>query len=241
MGFFDFEEGFDGGYKAVIDKVEFGYNNYGQLQATITNLRDEPFTGKEGQLVTTSPIWVTVGGASDWKPTPDGTGFEHSSGDPSKKIRANSGYAVLLDRIVELIGEDAAKVRFADGYKNGKCLEGLHLEWGTEGAGVPYSFTDKDTGEKKEGKSKGKLMPIALLDETSNGAGPVDISSLNLPADVLAELTSLAGSVTSAKFMAEAVSFLPRLAEAGIVRGAGQDEFIGAVGDGSLYAALQAK
>lgn len=240
MGFFDFEEGFDGGYAAVIDKVEFGYNNFGALQATITNLRDVPFTGKDGQLVTTSPVWVTVGQASDWKPTPDGTGFEHSSGDPSKKIRANSGYASLLDRIVELIGEDAAKVRFADGYKSGKCLEGLHLEWATEGAGKDYKFTDKDTGEVKEGKTKGKLMPVNVVEgSSSNGAGPIDVATLNLPADILAELTQLAGTVESGKFMAEAVNFLPRLAEAGITRGNGQDEFIGAVGDGSLYAALK--
>lgn len=238
MGFFDFDEGFDNGYSGTIDKVEFGPNNFGQLQATITNLLDEPFTGKEGQLVTTRPVWVTVGADKDWKASADGASFEHVS-DPSKKLRANSGWANLLNRVVELIGEDEAKVRFVDGPKTGKGLLGLHLEWNTEGAGNDYSFTDKVTGEVKSGKTKGKLMPVHIVDDGVS-AVPFDVGTLNLPADILAELTDLANTTESPKFMAEAVNFLPRLTEAGIVRGAGQEEFIGAVGNGSLYAALLA-
>lgn len=241
MGFFDLEEGFGDGYTATIDKVEFAPNQYGDLQATITNLRDEPFTGKEGQLVTTSTVWVTIGAADQWEPCDGGSDFRHVSGDPKKHARANSAWGELLGRIVELIGIDAAKSRELDGHQ-APNLVGLHLEWSREGAGETYpAFTDKRTGEQKPGgKKKGKMMPLALAETNGKTATsePADLGALGIDDETLQTLRNLAEAYSGGKFASEAINLLGALV-AGGQSPEQQKAFIGALGDGSLEAALR--
>lgn len=242
MGFFDFEEGFSDAIVGTIDKVEFAPNNFGALQATLTILRDEPFTGKDGALVTSSPIWVTVGNTKDWEACDGGNAFCRVDGDEKKNIRSNSQYAELLERVVELIGEDAAKSRFGDGYKDGRSLVGLHLEWDREGAGKDYKFTDKDTGEIKEGKTRGRMMPLALAESNGKSAtsAPADLTSLGIDDETLQTLRNLAEAYSGGKFASEAINLLAALV-AGGQSPEQQKAFIGALGDGSLEAALNAQ
>lgn len=59
-------------------------------------------------------------------------------------------------------------------------FEGWHFRWETEGQGVPYKVKDRETGETKEGVTKGYLMPQELV---GPGAASFDIGTLALAPD----------------------------------------------------------
>lgn len=197
MGFFNSDAGFDGGYTGVIDRVEFTQGKFG-FQAIVYTRRDTPFTNDKGELVTESPVFVSVGGLNQgWEARDGGASFGNT--DPQKKPRSNSAWMELLERLVEL----GAGGRFsgASDWNRGAPLKGLHVEWAREGADQPYKFTDKETGEVKEGKSRGRMMPVALLDHApgSNGnAVGFDTAALGLSEDLLGTLKGLAAGSESA-------------------------------------------
>jgi hypothetical protein len=177
--------GFTEDYTGTVVSVEFAPGQY-NFQATITNRYDEPVVGDDGEVRTERKVFVTIGGNDQWQALDGGRAFGHVTGENyagsgRSKVRGNSGWARLVQRMVELAGVDALKAKGSP--FEASMLEGWHLHWVTEGDGEPYKFTDKVTGEEKSGVTKGYPMPVEILGG-AEAAPAFEIGSLGLPADV---------------------------------------------------------
>lgn len=184
-------------YIGTVTKVVFADGDY-NFQATFTNKYDEPRPKDDGTLSVERPEFVTIGGKGQWVPIDGGTGFIAASGDVDARIRDNSGFGRLLGRVFELVGKENLKAEGRTHPYTEAFWLGLRFHWETEGAGESYTLKDKDTGEKKSGKTKGYAIPTEYLGSAgaaaSNGhvAEPFDVASLNLPDVALSELRLLA-------------------------------------------------
>jgi hypothetical protein len=195
---FDLEAGgFTTDYTATTTMVVFANGQF-NFQATFTNRYDTPVTKDDGTLSLERPEFVTIGSNDEWQPLQEGAAFGHVSKDPDRRVRSNSGYGRLIERVLELVGRDAL---IEQGRTDPYCSafwEGLHFHWETEGEGKDYSFKDKDTGETKSGKTKGYTIPTEYLG-AANGAVVEDFdpTSLGLPETVLGQLVTIAAESAS--------------------------------------------
>lgn len=219
---------------------------FGQVQVIWTVLRDEPFTKEDGTVVTESPVWFSVGSAEEWIIKDGGDRIEHRT-NPDKMPSANSNYGKVLKRAVEEFDLRDALKATGKSPLDLSIWKGHRFHFMTEGAGKAYSFTDKETGEKKEGTTRGNTMPVEYLGTKDNpnpgtvgtsprnGARVVDLASLAIPDDVLTQLRGAAGLTDDpAKFRDLAVDIVLK---AGL---GSNDALVDAVGNGGLYGALHA-
>lgn len=209
------DEGFGAGadYTATIESITFASGLYG-FQATVQNRYLEPLYKDNGEVSTGRPEFLSIGSNEEWEAIDSGRAFKHKAKEQAK-VRANSQWGTFVAREVELFGADELRSRGTP--FEAKTFEGLTQRWMTEGAGVAYSFTDKDSGEKKEGKSKGRNMPVEVAGVPgANGHSTVafDLAELGLTAT---EISLLQGACegkdlgTAAKFQAVILGCLPGL------------------------------
>jgi hypothetical protein len=99
----------------------------------------------------------------------------------------------------------------------GRQRVGLKFHWETEGAGKDYSFKDKDSGEKKEGKTKGYTIPTEYLGGQASSNGHVedfDLNTLGLSVPTVAELSRLAEAAeTPGEFSSKALTYILTLTD----------------------------
>lgn len=156
------EGGFTRDYTGTIKSITFAPGQF-NFQATVETALDEPETdNRDGSLRYEKYEYITVGGTDQWVAVDNGRAFKHAT-KPDAHLRGNSGWGEFCKRMLDLVGADVLRARGTP--FEAKTYEGFHLHWVTEGGGVPYSFTDKVTGEVKSGTSKGKPMPIELIGE----------------------------------------------------------------------------
>ena len=198
---FDTDDGFTQDYVATITKIIFAEDKFGNVQATVTNTYDQPILGDDNELRSERPEFYTVGGAKTWTAIEEGSGFGPVDGNNDKRIRSNSGFGQLMLRIGELVGEQdllerAPETGDANPLYRAETYLGLRFHWVTEGAGEDYKFTDKETGEERKGKTRGRQLPVEYLADGEQLAIPIvsefDIASLGLPEDVLNDLATQA-------------------------------------------------
>jgi hypothetical protein len=186
-------------YVGTIRKMIFSEDQYGNMQATVTNVYDTPITGDDGEIRTERPEFYTVGGIKTWTATEGGSGFGPVDGNHDKRIRSNSGFGMLMLRIAELVGQSdllarAPETGDANPLYRAETYLGLRFHWVTEGAGEDYKFKGRD-GEEVKGKTKGRQLPVEYLPDGEQMVMPVadfDIEALALDAELLADLKTAA-------------------------------------------------
>lgn len=197
-------------YAARITQVVFAANDYG-FQATFTMQYREPFVNDEGQLKADRPEFIGIGPNSVWEAKDGGTRFTNPHTD-EPKLRQNSHLGRILDRVKELLPGEVLRSSGASPFEEKFWLSLPMMSWHTEGAGADYSFTDKESGEKKSGKTKGYIMPYEVVGAAaSNGsAGPgFSLEALALPPDVQQKVEEIANvSATLQQFQATIMPYV---------------------------------
>jgi hypothetical protein len=229
--------GFTEDFTGEIADLVFQPGQFG-TQAIVTVALDEPITKNDGTLLNDKTLYISVG--AGWNTT-DGTTLVHDSGDDSKKMRADSKWGKFTERIVELGAADQI-VKAGGGVYNTAGWKGLRFHFMTEGAGNPYKFSDKVTGEVKEGKTKGQAMPVEFLGtKDAPQAGSVGASTspgfslTDLPDEVIEAWAPIADSSANGDFM-KAVMASPLFTKDAL--GESYGAVTKALGDGSLQSAL---
>ena len=213
--YFDLDES-DDSYQGVITSIKFEQGKYG-FQAIVTTKHDEPRVKNDGTLSIERPEFIKVAGSDQgFTVTDDGNGFANASG---KKPKGNSGWGRFVKRLQELGVKEPV---------------GAHLKWDREGAGNDYKFTDKVTGEQKQGKSNGYMIPVAYLG--NNGVTPAasfDLAPLRdqgLTAVMESDLAIAAkSSDTLNAFQAKAMEVEGVVGTAAVLSVLGREEFFTAL------------
>jgi hypothetical protein len=209
------DTGFTSDYVGTIQKVLFAESDFGNLQATFTNRYDTPIVGDDGEMRDTRPEFYTVGGANLWRAVEGGSAFTSSDGDSDKRIRINSQFGELVNRIGDLVGREELLDRAPLGVDDivplyqSETYEGLRFHWITEGAGKKYSFNDRATGELKEGYTKGRQMPVEYLpggEQLKLAAADFNVEALGLDDETLGDLRTLAAGEGFDKFQKSGIS-----------------------------------
>lgn len=225
----EFTEDFTGSIKTV----EFPAGDYG-TQAKVIITRDEPVAANDGTLLTEKHIYLRV--PRDWTSRDGGLTLDRvvdGMVDEDAKITRRSQWGDFIGRLDDL-GVDRRSLGLtaysASAWEN--C--GVHGRFETVKAGEDYTLTDRDTGEKKQGKTKGYVAMTELLGVAgTNGQAPkaFNLASLGLPDETVDILMGLAQAETPAKFQTDAVAHRKDATDL-----AG---FMEAVTSGQLYEALR--
>jgi hypothetical protein len=224
---FDLDDaGFDDSYTGTITDVTYEAGKF-DFQATITTKHDEPRTKNDGTMSFERKEFIKLGGLDQgFVATDNGAGYTNNE---NKKPRGNSAWGRFITRVIEL-----------NGGKKPESLVGLHLTWDREGADKPYKFTDKVTGEVKEGTSKGYMIPVALLGTAGASNGQVkadfDLSSLRTAGMTPVIESDLA---KDAKASGTAQEFLARAVTHDDVKA--NNAIVGALADPAFWSTLKAQ
>jgi len=200
---FDLEEG-GGGIQAFSGPIIDAYyneNEYG-CSLVLKNQFDDPENYprfEDGCFTKYFPC------GKGWKPTTDGAGIEHESGE-DKKLNKGTGIGKLVAAISVIPGVSEALPGDWSA-KNATSWKGLHLEWGQ----VPVQKNvnvNKDTPgapDKWEKVDAFELLPVGIVG--AEGAAPVattnlDATTLGLTAEQQVALHNLAvDAATDPKFV----------------------------------------
>lgn len=211
------DSGMDESYQGTITGLVFEVGKY-DFQAKVVTKYDEPRVKGDGTLSVERTEFIKVAGPDQgFVASDDGTSYVNKEG---KKPKSNSGWGKFLTRLVELNGGKAPE-----------SIVGLRVRWDLEGEGKDYKFTDKATGEVKEGKSKGKNQPVEIL----GGGEPkmFDFQPLRdagMTAVMESDLATIAKGSDIAGFRAQALD-VPGFMDV--------KPLVGALGNQELYQALR--